>query len=175
VALVAPDRVITLTSVSVPAPGALTAEIADTTSCQYADTAYYDDFTPPDSEDPLLADGGAGLQLVYSQLPADSQCVFFHALDSKDALHAALNWYRANIMGRTLAGTDLHATVPTMIVWGDQDPFFCRASIDLSAQYVDGPYRLEVLAGAGHWVPELDPDALDARLLEHLAGSDRDR
>ena len=38
-----------------------------------------------------------------------------------------------------------------------------------TAEYVEGPYRLEILTGVSHWVPEQAPDALAGLLLEHLA------
>jgi pimeloyl-ACP methyl ester carboxylesterase len=164
---------LTLTSVSVPAPGAMATALADTTSCQYGVAAYFADFTGANAEDTYLQDDGAGLHGLLSQVQSDAQCVFFDALDSKPALHAALDWYRANTSGRQLVGTtDAHVSVPTLLLWGDQDPYFCRATVDLTSQFVDGPYTLQVLAGINHWAPELDADTVSAAILAHLAGLD---
>ena len=172
-ALAAPSRVLTLTSVSVPAPGAMATALADTTSCQYGVAAYFADFTGANAEDTYLQDDGAGLHALLSQVQSDAQCVFFDALDSKPALHAALDWYRANTSGRQLVGTtDAHVSVPTLLLWGDQDPYFCRATVDLTSQFVDGPYTLQVLTGVNHWAPELDANTVSTAILAHLAGSD---
>jgi pimeloyl-ACP methyl ester carboxylesterase len=34
---------------------------------------------------------------------------------------------------------------------------------------VTGPYRLEILPGVSHWIPEEAPDQVASMLLEHLA------
>jgi pimeloyl-ACP methyl ester carboxylesterase len=174
-ALVAPQRVITLTSVSIPAPGALSRVLADMSSCQYQASSYFDTFVAPNSEDAFLQNDGAMLRLVYAGLSSDAQCVYVSALNHKEALHAAFNWYRANVANRQVVGAvDTHVTAPTMLIWGDQDAFICNAGVDITSQFVDGPYRLAVLQGVNHWVPELAPDQMNALLLEQL-GSIRDR
>jgi pimeloyl-ACP methyl ester carboxylesterase len=38
-----------------------------------------------------------------------------------------------------------------------------------TGRWVAGPYRLDVLEGAGHWLPEHHPEELAELLLEHLA------
>jgi pimeloyl-ACP methyl ester carboxylesterase len=178
-ALVAPDRVISLTSVSIPAPGALSMLLADPTSCQYSDFAYYDTFVMPDSQDLFLQNGAQLLRATYAELSPYAEREYMNALDSEDAMGAAMNWYRANVMNRQIVGAvATPVTVPTMLVWGDQDPVICRAGIDLTAQFVAAPYRLEVIPGADHWVPEVAADRLSQLLLEqlgHLGPSTRDR
>jgi pimeloyl-ACP methyl ester carboxylesterase len=172
VALLNPSAVISLTSVSIPAPGALATTLADKTSCQYDDFAFYDLFVQPSSQDLLLGSGAAGLRSVYAELSPYAEREYMNALDSEDALNAAMNWYRANVKDRQIIGAaPLPVTVPTMVVWGDQDDKVCRATIDLSAQYVSAPYRLVVVPGADHWLPEGAPDALNQALLEHLAST----
>jgi pimeloyl-ACP methyl ester carboxylesterase len=171
-ALLVPGRVESLTSISIPAPGALYKVLADHTSCQYSDSAYFDTFTAPNSEDFFLAGGGLVLRFMYSELPPDAQCEYFSALDSKPALSAAFDWYRANVSNRQLTlPIGAHVTVPTMVIWGDKDPFICEAGIDISGQFVDAPYRLEVLHGIDHWVPELAANQVNALLLEHVGSA----
>jgi pimeloyl-ACP methyl ester carboxylesterase len=172
IAIVAPAQVITLTSVSIPAPGALGTVLADTTSCQYDDFSYYDAFVMPGSQDLFLQNGAQVLRGTYAELSPYAERVYMNALDSEDALGAAMNWYRANVKNRQIVGSvSTPVTVPTMLVWGDQDPVICRAGIDLTAQYVTAPYRLEVIQGADHWVPEVAAARLSEVLLEHLASS----
>ena len=38
----------------------------------------------------------------------------------------------------------------------------------LTEEYVEGPYRFEVLEGVSHWIPDLAPDALSSLLVDHL-------
>ncbi len=175
-ALVAPARVVTLTSVSIPAPGALATELADTSSCQYSDFAYYDLFVMPGSQDLFLQNGAQLLRATYAELSPYAEREYMNSLDSEDAMNAVMNWYRANVRNRQVVGAvTTPVTVPTMVVWGDKDDRVCRATIDLTAQYVAAPYRLEVVAGADHWVPEGAADRLSELLLEHLGVPDPDR
>jgi pimeloyl-ACP methyl ester carboxylesterase len=169
VALFAPQRVLSLTSVSIPHPGALERQLADPTSCQHAASSYFDSFAAPGSEDLFLINDAWLLRAAYAGLSTDAIEAYLGVLRSKVALGAALNWYRANVSHREIVGAvDLPATVPTLLVWGDQDPYICREGIDGTASFVRAPYRLEVLAGVGHFVPELAPDRVGALLLEHL-------
>lgn len=167
-----PQRVRSLTSLSVPAPGALGHELDDKTSCQYQVSSYFGLFTPPNAEDKFLFLNGVGLRFLYAELQSDARCEYLSALNNKPALNAAFNWYRANTDGRKLVGTtDFPVTVPTMLLWGDRDSFFCRETVDLTAQFVNAPYRLEVLEHEGHWLPELDSDRVSSLILEHLAST----
>ena len=171
-ALVVPQRVITLTSVSIPAPGALSTTLADKTSCQYADFAYYDLFVMPSSQDLFLDNGAQVLRGTYAELSPYAERQYMNTLDSEDAMGAVMNWYRANVQDRQVVGAvTTPVTVPTMIVWGDRDNRVCRATIDLSARYVAAPYRLEVVAGADHWLPEVAAARLNEVLLQQLASS----
>ncbi|ALG10165.1 alpha/beta fold hydrolase [Kibdelosporangium phytohabitans] len=75
------------------------------------------------------------------------------------ALTGALNWYRAMALQdpRLLRA---RVTVPTTHVWSDGDPTLSRRSAELAGEYVRGRYRLEVLSGVSHWVPEEVPSVL---------------
>jgi pimeloyl-ACP methyl ester carboxylesterase len=174
VALIKPDSVLSLTSVSIPAPGALATTLADKTSCQYNDFAFYDTFVQPTSQDLFLNDGASLLRSVYAELSPYAEREYMNTLDGEPAMTAAMNWYRANVQNRQVIGaTTAPVTVPTMVVWGDQDDKVCRATIDLTAQYVAAPYRLVVVPGADHWLPEGAAVSLNQALLQHL-GSSRD-
>ena len=57
-----------------------------------------------------------------------------------------------------------------MYIWSDGDPALCIDGALLTEEYVDGPYRFEIIEGVNHWVPELAAEKVSALLLEHLAG-----
>ena len=59
-------------------------------------------------------------------------------------------------------------TARTQLLWGDQDPALGRRSAEGTAQFVKGPYRLEVLEGAGHWL-QFERPAEIGRALRELA------
>ena len=42
--------------------------------------------------------------------------------------------------------------MPTVLLWGDQDPALGRRAVEETEKHVEGEYRLEVLQGAGHWL-----------------------
>ena len=48
--------------------------------------------------------------------------------------------------------------MPTLHVWSTGDAFLGRAATEATARFVDAPYRLEVLDGVTHWIPELAAD-----------------
>ena len=80
------------------------------------------------------------------------------------ALTAALNWYRAVPYDRG----DGRVTTPTLYVWGTADRFLGRAAAEDTGRYVTGPYTFVPLQGAGHWIPEVEPEGLLPPLLAHL-------
>jgi pimeloyl-ACP methyl ester carboxylesterase len=82
------------------------------------------------------------------------------------ALSGALGWYRAIPFGaRDTVGT---VRVPTLHVWSTGDTFLGRAAIDATHSFVDAPYRLEVLDGVTHWIPELAPDRVAELVAAHV-------
>lgn len=162
---VAPARVRTLTVLSTPHPAPFAAALADQTSCQYAASAYFDVLGAPDSTVEDLASIGVGLDGV----PDESAKEYLQrVITDPPALDAALNWYRANVKDRVLTGTVGSIQVPTLYLWGTEDPTFCRETAEDSANHVEGPYRFVPVEGAGHWLPEVVPSLVNEELLSHL-------
>ena len=90
-------------------------------------------------------------------------------LTQPGAMQAALNWYvAADISAVEGLGP---ITMPTMFVWSTEDPALGREGAEWTAEYVEGPYRFEVLEGVSHWIAEEAPDRLNALLLEHLSAA----
>jgi pimeloyl-ACP methyl ester carboxylesterase len=58
--------------------------------------------------------------------------------------------------------------VPTCHLWGSGDPALGRRATEATARWITGPYRLHVLAGAGHWLPEQHAAELAGPVLGHL-------
>lgn len=73
-------------------------------------------------------------------------------------LPSALAWYRAIPYGGPVGPRRL--TVPTTLVWSDGDVAISRAAAERCGEFVTGDYRLEVLTGIDHWVPERAPERL---------------
>ena len=171
VALRFPERLITLNPISVGHPDAVGPLRADPASCQYAASAYIDSFVSPGYADVLVANDSAILRAFYASLPQDASDTYVAALGNREAMTAALNWYRARLpQGRAtpleLVGS---VSVPTLFTWSDGDAALCRDGAELTSNFVTAPYRFEVLTGVDHWVPEKAAERYEALLLPHLS------
>ena len=170
VAVAAADRIITANPVSVPHPDAFARVLSDPESCQVEASSYFDVFTQPDSEDGFLANDQALLRGLYAGMGEDATAEYLRVLGSKPALGAALDWYRANIGDRNLQRPATGAvTVPTMFTWSDGDTALCIDGAVLTEEYVEGPYRFEVLEGIDHWIPEMAAEKMSSLLVDHLS------
>lgn len=165
----APERVLTLSAISVPHPDAFDQALADKDSCQWAASAYFDLFSVPAAAGLLLANDAAQLRGIYAGVEDEAIDEYVRVLGTEEALGAALNWYRANVADRRFTSDPIGSVgVPTLFIWSDADDAVCRDSAELSADFVTGPYRFEVIEGVNHWVPELASEAVNQLLLEQL-------
>jgi pimeloyl-ACP methyl ester carboxylesterase len=164
-AMYLPDRVRTLTAVSVPhlaAPDTARqremawytlffqfAEIAEAT-LQYDDWAALRELTPGYKDiDRAIAD-----------------------LSRPGALTATLNWYRANLAPR-MPGPPPKlppVTAPTLGIWSDGDRYLDGARMRASGELIQGPWRYAEISGATHWIPLDAPQELSGLILDWLAG-----
>ena len=173
-AMLEPDRVSSVTGVSVPHPAAFAQALANPDGEQASMSSYVAFFQTAEATTQLVANDAAFLRAIYADagLTPDEEQVYIDALGTEPAIDAALNWYRATDFG---VGTIAPAVaVPALFVWGVDDVAIGREAAELGAAYVTGPYRFVELEGVGHWVPEEAPDQLTALLLEHLEGLDDD-
>ena len=161
-----PERVRSLTALSVPHPIAFAAALASSDDDQRNRSAYMAFFRQVGVAEDLLLAGGLAAMLQAAGYPADVD-ERVRAMSEPGALTAALNWYRAMDAGLAAVG---RITVPTLFVWSTEDVALGREAAEAAAGYVAGPYRFEVLEGITHWIPEQVPDVLNRLLLEHLAG-----
>jgi pimeloyl-ACP methyl ester carboxylesterase len=163
------DRVRTLTALSVPHPFAFGRALSgEGGSDQGSRSGYMDFFRSEGAADAFLADGAAGLRNLYAMSGLGDADVepYVEVLTQPGAMQAALNWYVAADIS-DIAGLG-PITMPTLFVWSTEDPALGREGAEWTAEYVEGPYRFEVLEGVSHWIAEEAPDRLNALLLEHL-------
>ena len=82
------------------------------------------------------------------------------------ALSAMINWYRA--MGRYRPRPpQQQVSVPTLVMWGQQDEFLESKMADESLDYCDAG-QLEAFPSATHWVLHERPEETAEALLAHL-------
>ena len=163
------DRVRTLTALSVPHPFAFGRALAgEGGSDQAGRSGYMEFFRSQGAAEALLADDAAGLRNIYAMSGLGDADVepYVEVLTQPGAMQAALNWYVAAHVSAVEGLGPI--TMPTLFVWSTDDPALGREGAEWTAEYVEGPYRFEVLEGVSHWIPEEAPDRLDALLLEYL-------
>ncbi|GAA3131936.1 alpha/beta fold hydrolase [Streptosporangium carneum] len=89
-----------------------------------------------------------------------------------EALSAALAIYRTGVRPETLVAPPLDLPAiqaPTLGVWSTRDRFLTEEWMTGTARHVSGPWRYERLEGAGHWLQLEAPDRVNDLLLGHLA------
>jgi pimeloyl-ACP methyl ester carboxylesterase len=160
-----PERIRSLTALSVPHPLAFATALVSPGSDQRQQSGYVAFFRLKDIAEETLLEGGLAAMLAASAYPLDVE-ERVRAMSAPGALTAALNWYRA--IDLNLVRGVGHVVVPTLHVWSTGDIALSREGAEATARYVDGPYRFEVLQAVSHWIPEEVPDVLTRLLLEHL-------
>ena len=162
-----PERVRTLTAISVPHPAAMARAMI--TSDQALRSSYVALFQLPVlPERLLLAGDGAALHrlLLTSGLPPELSERYVRRMQEPGALAAALAWYRAlPLDARDPVGT---VRVPTLHLWSTRDAALGRTATEQTRRFVDAPYRLEVLEGVPHFIPELAPGRVTELVTEHV-------
>ena len=160
-----PDRVKTLTAISVPHPGAF-VEALTSDPDQQARSSYMSDFATPGYESTLLADDAAKFR---SLLGVNTGVDIDHILSrvgTPAQLRRALNWYSAQSVERALATP--HTRAPTLHIWSDHDWALGEYGAKATHRYVTGPYQLVTLPGISHWIPEHAPQQTAKLILAHL-------
>jgi pimeloyl-ACP methyl ester carboxylesterase len=158
-----PERLRTLTAVSVPHPGSFGAALRQDED-QQRRSMYMQTFRQTGTaERGLLAEDAAALRRMFEyRVPRSRVEEYVRRLSEPGALTAALNWYRAK--GRS---TD-QVTVPTLFVWSTEDVAIGSTAALANADQVTGPYRFEMLEDISHWIPEEAAQDFTALLLDHL-------
>jgi pimeloyl-ACP methyl ester carboxylesterase len=166
-----PDRLLTVTAMSVPHPGAFFKALV--TSRQGLASWYILFFQLPRIPEWYLTRGRgtftlAGLVESRAQHAPELANAEAKAMAEPGALTAALNWYRAVPLSMS-RDTDTKVTVPTMFIWSDGDIALREKGARLTGDYVLGDYRFEVLKGVSHWILDEQPDTTADLLLDWFA------
>jgi pimeloyl-ACP methyl ester carboxylesterase len=98
-------------------------------------------------------------------MPPQAMTRHLSVLGNKEAMEAALAWYRARGAIRGPLGP---INVPTLFIWGDADDTVGRVAAEGTADFIAAPYRFEVLPGAGHFAADQMPDRVSEMMLDHI-------
>jgi pimeloyl-ACP methyl ester carboxylesterase len=163
-----PDRVRSLSVLSTPYPSAITRVALSST--QLLKSWYMGMFQVPYAAEWLLTPQRRGWRAIMRGLPQEAKARYSANASVPGALTAMMNWYRALPLDAARPSVAWHRiSVPTLYVWGREDPALGEAAALATADYVKGPYTFVALPGQGHWLPELAADEVVPLLTGHLA------
>jgi pimeloyl-ACP methyl ester carboxylesterase len=162
-----PGRLASLTVLSRPHPNAFNRALQMPDGEQARRSRHHIWFLEPDAADVVLADDAKWLRnrLAANGVPAFAIEQHLSVLGNRDAMEAALAWYRARGAIRSPLGP---IRVPTLLIWGDADDTVGRAAAEGTVDFIAAPYRFEALPGIGHFAAEQAPERVSELMLEHL-------
>lgn len=169
VASVRPDRIRSLTAISVPHPAALMRAMR--TYDQARRSWYIGGFQVPWLPEKVLTGPRADRIWRDSGMTDEMVESYRREIVEDGALHTALHWYRALPLsrGRHLGG---RTKVPTTLVWSDGDVALGWTGAQLTREHVTDEFVLDVVAGASHWLPEERPDRVAGAVLHRISRSE---
>ena len=168
-AVAAPARIKSLAVLSRPHPAAF-ARAFERDAQQSQRSGHHRALQDDSAAAGIRADDFAGFRRLFAAqgVPADTAQAYIDTLSPPGAVEAAIAWYRAG-GSASLRARDVPAvSLPTLYVWGDADATVGRMAAEATADFVTGPYRFEAIAGAGHFLTDQVPDAVNRLLLAHL-------
>lgn len=164
-----PERVRTLTAVSVPHPAAMMKAMVK--SDQLKKSYYMLLFQLPFLPERLAKRRGGWfeVQLLKGGMSREDVARFRREIVEDGALSTSIGCYRAMFITdpRMLR---FRVSAPTTMVWSTKDVALGRWGAEHSDEWVDGPFELVVLEGTSHWIPTHEPDVLADAILRRVAG-----
>jgi pimeloyl-ACP methyl ester carboxylesterase len=162
-----PERIASLTVLSRPHPNAFNRALQLADGEQARRSRHHTAFLELDAADIVLADNARWLRerLDAAGVPAFAIEEHLSVLGNKEAMEAALAWYRARGAIRSPLGP---TRVPTLFIWGNADDTVGRAAAEGTVDFVAAPYRFVELDGVAHFAAEQAPDRVGELMLAHL-------
>jgi len=121
----------------------------------------------------LRAGAGAGPGFPDQQ----TERMYQRAMQVPFVAHTSLEYFRWAVRslprrdGRRFADALRRPVeIPVLQLHGGADPLVLPETARAAARWVSGPLRWELLAGAGHYLPEERPDQVGAAVVDWLAG-----
>lgn len=150
---------------------------------RFGDDFYMLRFQQPGvAEAELGADVAASMRAMFAQgapggLPdwiTGAEFDYYVAEFSRTGFTGGLNWYR-NLDGNWATTEHLvgrRISVPALFIAGTADPVMQFTRADRATEIVSGPYRQELIGGAGHWIQQERAAEVNRILLDFLNGLD---
>jgi len=168
VAIAVPQVVEKLVIVNAPHPGVFERELRENPAQQQA-SQYMLWFQNPQMEEIIAANNFAPLQegilgplLRQGIFTESDRQAYLSAWSQPGALTGGLNYYRAAKIGPSEASPavsflasaelpSLEVRVPTLVIWGERDPYLLTGNLKGLEQYVSH-LKIERVPDATHWV-----------------------
>jgi len=110
-------------------------------------------------------------QILISAMPKDlteaERDRYREAWNQPGAMTGMINWYRALLRQGRGTRSVSQIQVPTLILWGQQDPHISYEMAPLSAEFCQNG-RLVTFEDATHWVLHDKPGEVSKLLIEHF-------
>jgi epoxide hydrolase 4 len=125
--------------------------------------------------DNVLAEG-----MALGVCSEEEKQTYLDAWSQPGALSGGLNYYRASRIGPPLNEQDLNSGylaedfshfrihAPTLVIWGEQDPYLLSSNLIGLEQYVPD-LTIKRIPDGSHWVVHEKPDVVNATIREFIA------
>jgi pimeloyl-ACP methyl ester carboxylesterase len=197
-AITHPERLRRLIIVNAPHPVLFQRELRQNPAQQQA-SRYMLRLRSPQAEELLAADGYAMLARGLFPMSDEERAAYVEAWSHPGALRGGVNYYRAartgpadendilpqssqrtqrdgeqSALAPASSAMNLSASivrVPTLVIWGEQDPFLLTSNLDGLDQYVPD-LTIEGIPDGSHWVIHEQPERVNTVIREFIAGAD---
>lgn len=159
-----PERVNSWSALSIPHVAAFS--IAKKTDPDQKKRSWYMDFF----QIPMIPETFFGFVVTGNprslwKLSSDEQVAdYLSVFKEFDGRRSTINWYRANKDFSIQYG---NVSLPTILIWGNQDPAVGRAGVEMTKQYMKGEYSLIEL-DAGHALVQEKFERVNQEILNHI-------
>ena len=163
------ERIASLTILSRPHPNAFNRAL-ETDPEQSRRSKHHRAFLEPGAADVVLADDAKWLRerLTANGMPQAAIAEHLTVLGNKEAMEAAIAWYRARGAIRGPLGP---IRTPTLYIWGEADDTVGRTAAEGTRDFIAAPYRFEPIPGVGHFAAEQVPERVCELMLAHIAAN----
>lgn len=159
-----PERVNSWSALSVPHMAAFsTAKKTDTD--QKKRSWYMEFFQIPVIPETFFGFAVTGNHPSLWKLSSDEEVAdYLTVFREFDGRRATINWYRAN---KKLPVQYGNVSLPTILIWGNQDTVIGRAGVEMTKQYMKGEYSMLEL-DAGHTLVQEKFERINHEILNHI-------
>ena len=105
------------------------------------------------------------LRAIWSSINREEIKHYLKVFSQKNALKAALNWYRAtNLRSTRKIG---YIFSPTLMIYGIRDVAIGEKAVNQTARHIKGPYCVKKI-NSSHWLIQESFDIISKEILNHL-------